>query len=214
MKKKDWMKSGLMFDKEFVQSKHRDEMERGVGLEGFDEYSLYKSHVSNVHDTVNKIKESLDLSDVMINEGRFRTDVKGVSRITGENVSISIQRKNASLSNKSTDDIVKRLYEEYSSQQEIADYLGISQKTVSNTINNIRKLTSSPEQIHTFFDKTSRLDAEALLSSMGKSCSKKNINMLYRILEIYPVDRIFTKSEIRDFLVKEGYDDFFTQGKK
>lgn len=175
---------------------------------------LFGSQDSSGNNKENYINE--DDSLVHIAEKGFRlvgmnirnihsgVEIKGVSKITGEYVVILIKNnKHHEYDRGSLSDSIYKLYNSWNTQTQIADIVGVSQKTVSNEISRIRKLTLEEKNENLFVDKKNRFEIECLLLRMKKKITKINIEILLDVMRNrWGADDNVTPTEIVNYFIR------------
>ncbi|MEX9612454.1 hypothetical protein AB7Y92_20620 [Providencia manganoxydans] len=162
-----------------------------------------------VPDNVTKVVDLLKLRHVDVSFNRTNTKIKGRSDITGEIMSVVLEHNILKESFESPRDEVRRLYNEGLPQDKIAKYVGVSQKTISNMINDFRTMELKTRYENTFISKNDRIGIEALLLSIGKKITKKNVEKLAELMADFwrNSNGEGTVASIRGYLHSIKYDD-------
>jgi len=176
-------------------------------LENENEKERNLSGIKNT-ENVTKVVNLLRLKNVEISLGRDDMRIKGKSDIIGDVISIVLENHVPKRSFESSRDEAKRLYNEGFSQQEIANYLGVSQKTVSNIIKEFRLRELTTKYENTFVNKNDRIGIEVLLLSIGKKTTKKNVEKLTYMINSFWGNGEGTVAAIKDYIQRSHFDDF------
>jgi len=176
-------------------------------LENENEKERNLSGIKNT-ENVTKVVNLLRLKNVEISLGRDDMRIKGKSDIIGDVISIVLENHVPKRSFESSRDEAKRLYNEGLSQQEIANYLGVSQKTVSNIIKEFRLRELTTKYENTFVNKNDRIGIEVLLLSIGKKTTKKNVEKLTYMINSFWGNGEGTVAAIKDYIQRSHFDDF------
>lgn len=176
----------------------------------FESENEKERNLSDIKNTENvtKVVNLLRLKNVEVSFGRDDMRIKGKSDIIGDVISIVLDSHVPKRSFESSRDEAKRLYNEGFSQQKIAKYLGVSQKTVSNIIKEFRLRELTTKYENTFINKNDRIGIEVLLLSIGKKMTKKNVEKLTHVIGNFWGNGEGTVAAIKDYIQRNHFDDF------
>lgn len=157
---------------------------------------------------ITKVVDSLKLKNVEVLLAKNDTRIKGKSDITGDVISIVLESHMPARSFESSRNEAKELYNKGFSQQKIANSIGVSQKTISNIINEFRLQELTTKYENMFVHTNDRIGIEALLLSIGKKTTKKNVEMLSNMINNYWGNGEGTVAAIKDYIQRSRFHDF------